>query len=287
MVWIKRLINEVQDWNMIDWKTTASCLTEQLHNDYRVHCSQKKVSFKRSIKEGVVLSALGDAIHSGTTFSMAIVFPVFTMNHDVVLEKFRVVTIQVGDTDISINGVVTDCDHSPLNPEEFKRIQCLDASRRGKLVYETRGIRPEIFLPDGTFDPVYGNGIEFDWTKGINPSCAKYIPGSYLTSPFGYPYNTIIAMTRSIGDFYAHPLGLCTEPNVIVQDMDKIPTIFMATDGAWDACDKNNQWTPDCTLESINRSAHDATYYCETTRKVAVTLFGNGIDDVSVALLRA
>jgi serine/threonine protein phosphatase PrpC len=141
-------------------------------------------------------------------------------------------------------------------------------------------------MPDGTIDPLYYN-VEFDWTKGLNPSCAKYTPGTYLMSPSGYPYYTVISMMRSIGDFYAHPLGLCTDPHVIVQDMDKIPTIFIATDGVWDACDKNNQWTPECSLKSIDKSAHDATHYCETTRKVAVSLFGNGVDDVSVALLRA
>ena len=283
--WISELLKSNSNWSLINWKQSATELTSRLHDEYRQVCAQKN---KRVIEKGIVKEGNrgDDAVHSGTTFSMAIVFP----NEG----QFRTVSIQVGDSDILINGKILDCDHTPLNPSEFQRIQALP--QRMKFVYDiNRFNRPDIFLADGTFDPTYCNLQEennkkrWKWNHGIRPCCAKYSPSIYAISDPEYPFLTCISMTRSIGDFYAHIIGMSTEPDVRVHDTDSIPMVMIASDGVWDSCDENNQWfSPTrqmvCSMESFsNRSAEE---YGMLIRGVATELFGiKGLDDISLAIL--
>jgi serine/threonine protein phosphatase PrpC len=289
--WAQHLLDSDMNWEAVPWEEYATALTAQLHNDYRTICSQKTNS--RIITQGIVLIALGcDAVHSGTTLSIALLFPTVT--------GFRLVTIQVGDSDIAVNGSIIECDHTPLNPAEFARVQVLEPERRFNIVYDSPA-KQNVFLADGTFDPVFYDGTKagharWNWARGLKPCCAKYIPGSYAVSHPNFPYKTCISMTRSIGDFYGHVIGLTTQPDVHIMDFNSIPTVVIASDGVWDTCDVANKWIRpdksvifqlDVPVEQEQTLVDAVNTYCIQLHQYSATLFGkNCVDDISIAVIK-
>lgn len=231
--WVQTLMT--QDWSSINWEQKGSELTAHLHNEFRNVLVQKK---GRVIENGIVCEKIGEFlshVHSGSTFSMTLTFPV----DDVI----RTVAIQVGDSDIYINGERVACDHSPLNPEEWRRIQSVPSALRAHCVFDARG-RLDVFLPDGTFNPAHYNASwknPWNWNSGIRPNCAKYTPGAYLRT-FGLPQTMQLACTRSIGDYYGHVSGLTCEPAVFVKDTVGCPHITIGSDGAFDTIDDKDTW---------------------------------------------
>ena len=104
-------------------------------------------------------------------------------------------------------------DHRPTNVDEWRRIQAHPMPRL-TCVYETPGLAMEIFAADGSLCPVEGAALyknardEFSAYCVLPPQLRK--PAAHM---FG---DAAIAMTRSLGDFAAHGLGLTCEPDVSV-----------------------------------------------------------------------
>ena len=287
--WGQQLLDTETNWDSINWEEYATRFTQKMHDEYRVFCSQKN---KRVINDNIVLSSFGQAVHSGSTFSMVLLYPLAV--------GYRLVVVQVGDSDIAVNGNVIDCDHSPLNPSEFMRVQSLDPNRRFNVFYDTPShFKYEVFNPDGTFNPEFCNESlnghqRWNWNKGLRPCCAKYIPGTYAKSPASFPHETSISMTRSIGDYYAHAVGLTCEPYVQVMDLQEIPTVVIASDGVWDTCDSQNKWKDaqkehfslEVKVESEQTLKQAVQTHCENLHKYSKSLFGKQVDDISIAVIK-
>jgi serine/threonine protein phosphatase PrpC len=288
MNWVKTLF--YQDWETVDWEKCSADMTQLMHDTYRDKCVAKYP--RRSIVNGVVYDPLEDdgAVHSGSTFSHVLVFPW--------KDGFRTVAIQVGDSDIYVNGHQVECDHSPLNPSEFQRLQSFPESERHRLVFNKPDY-PEVFLPTGEYDPAFydknakSKPYLWKWTTGLVPSCAKYTPGVYTRSPPTAEYNTCMGMTRAIGDFYANAGGVITTPQVSIMDTAVLPEVCIGSDGAWDTIDNSERWIG----KGINMGVNDFIHIIDdletvlmvrvdALRALAIEKFGKNVDDISLAVLR-
>lgn len=245
-LWVQTLLSSDEEWNTMDWSIKLTELTRHLHDSYRTVLKERQ-SGRRIIKNNIVYDRTGyilDAIHSGSTFSMTLTFPINGIAENT---QFRTVAVQVGDSDIYINNVRLNVDHSVLNPEEWKRIQTFPESNRGICVFEARGKTLHVYSPDGTYNPKFYDVTNPDspwrWTDeqgvatGLKPNCAKYTPGSYLIA-----HGMKLASTRSIGDYYGHVKGLSCEGDVFVKDTIGCPFITIGSDGAFDTIESTDKW---------------------------------------------
>jgi serine/threonine protein phosphatase PrpC len=108
-----------------------------------------------------------------------------------------------------------------------------------------------------------------------------------------------LAVTRAIGDFYAHPYGLTTEPQVYVTDTATCPSVFVASDGAWDTINSNDLWVDstgvvlgsvDLSKLVLEKSIQEVVKErVEELYSLYIDLFQMGhelhVDDISVAVL--
>jgi len=86
----------------------------------------------------------------------------------------------------------------------------------------------------GTKDPEY---VKNPWGNDLRPTNVRYDPAVYAVSPSGISQDvTCIAMTRALGDFYAHQFGLTCVPDVYIRELDANSEflISVASDGIWD-----------------------------------------------------
>lgn len=92
---------------------------------------------------------------------------------------------------------------------------------------------PRVFLDNGAKDPKF---VENPWGNGLRPTNVRYDPAVYAVTPRDAEDVTCIAMTRSMGDFYAHQYGLTHVPDVSVRGLkpDCDYTVAIGSDGVWD-----------------------------------------------------
>jgi hypothetical protein len=284
------------DWKSMNWAEEAALLTAHLHARYREVCATKMDFGQARItdEQGIVRNSDDDAIRSGSTFSMAMVFPWEA--------GFRCVTIQVGDSDMFVNGECVECDHSPLSKDEFRRLLSFPEASRLRLTFNAPQ-SPLVFSPTGEYNSAYHNpkwgATPWRWGTGIVPCNAKHQPGTYALSPVGSRDVAMIGMTRAIGDFYVHPQGMTTEPHVTVSDYPTCPSVFVASDGAFDTLDIHNRWVSPTKgdLGGVDVSTMYAGAYHSGTslgtlvehhatglNELANELFGVS-DDISLAVL--
>lgn len=75
---------------------------------------------------------------------------------------------------------------------------------------------PQVFRSDGTKDPLY---VQAPWQQGLHATNVRYEPAVYAVTPKSVTRDsTCIAMTRALGDFYAHQFGLTWVPTVNVYE---------------------------------------------------------------------
>jgi len=97
-----------------------------------------------------------------------------------------------------------------------------------------------------------------------------------------------IAMTRSLGDFYAHHFGIISEPEIRTIDLDRFLsangwvccTLHLASDGVWDL------WSfaevGDMLLPPTSRPVLAiAASFCEATRAKGEDYFGESADNLT------
>jgi hypothetical protein len=287
MNWVNSLF--YLDWETLNWEKVSSDMTQLMHDTYREKCVAKYP--RRYIEDGVVCDPFDEsgAVHSGSTFSQVIVFPW--------KDTIRTVCIQVGDSDIYVNGKCVECDHSALNPSEFERLKSFPESERHQLVFNKAGY-PLVYLPNGEYNPEFynKNGPSkphmWKWDTGIIPSCAKYTPGVYTRSPATAVYLTALGMTRAIGDFYANAGGVVTTPLVSIMDTPAIPQVCIGSDGAWDTIDNSERWVGKGINMDVRISVKKGTLEdvlkerIDMLHTLAIEKFGKKtVDDISLAVL--
>ncbi|ETO13844.1 hypothetical protein RFI_23521 [Reticulomyxa filosa] len=212
--------------------------------------------------KGVVRKPSGVPIHGGTTATIAT-----AIRQPKNANTWQLICANVGDSDCllvarkpqrleSNNDVYMhmSVDHSPDSRSEYLRIKELESKdypQKLLFVYDQDNAHrkyecPLVFLENGTKDPKYANN---PWKHNLRPTNVRYDPAVYAVSPSGVSHDiTCIAMTRSLGDFYANQFGLSHRPDFTFHQLDARHQCFItvASDGIWDC------WKWDAFAEYLN-----------------------------------
>ena len=272
----------MEQWTVDEWTEHLTQLFERMHDAIKQRflddaetantMANTLAGGKRYVDEkGIVRSANGDPVHGGSTATVIVmVRDKATMDSDNPTATF--ITANVGDSTAlllprSADYQFLSVDHGPENPDEYQRIAALPASLHPlKLLFvydKTNQLRkydcPLVFLPQSQQrDPVY---VTNPWGHGLHPTNVRYEPAVYAVTPKQVVKDsTCIAMTRALGDFYAHQFGLSWVPSIGVKrvQLDKRGkgagptspgkedgkgedvvvsdgfTVILASDGIWD-----------------------------------------------------
>jgi serine/threonine protein phosphatase PrpC len=155
-------------------------------------------------------------------------------------------TVTYSDETLSDVLLIT-CDHSPDNPEEYRRIREFRPSENDansaelRCIYDKQGYSKHEcepifqFAEDGS--PVVRDDVTF-YHKNVRKDRATYI-----STPFDADYQDALASTRSVGDFNLNQYGLSEKPEIQSIDLNKVFAenaecntlcFVMGSDGVWD-----------------------------------------------------
>jgi len=261
-----------------------------------------KLSIENIVDEkGVVRDSSGFPIRGGTTASICVV-----VNTNA---KRQCICANVGDSDALLfplsqtylpgeqsNNAHLSADHGANSYREFLRIKRLPESQfpvKLKFVYDIDSVKnrydcPSVFLRNGAKDPKY---LTSSWRHDVRPTNIRKDPAVYAVTPRGVSKDaTCIAMTRSLGDFYAHPFGITWEPDVCIKklELDIEWLIAVGSDGVWD-CWKFHEFGIAATAavrkyeNNLLKATNDLG---KRTLKIAKKMFGKrNYDDISLSLL--
>ena len=247
--------------------------------------------------QGTVRELNESAVHGGTTFTVCIT------KYDLETKKTHVITAYVGDSEAYLVKKdktfveLTNVDHSPKSLSEWVRLKELERLRHeakdtrpvATCVYDTHHRNKQVFILDGAtqtwiMDPKY---VSDPWSHGLQPANVRYEPGAYLyyNSIRGLDVTTTLAMTRSLGDFYAHVVGVTYEPSVSEVEVEDGDTIVVASDGLWDV------WAYTDFASFVSKKKEEnpvklvqAEQIMTETEKRARAAFGSQHDDISVVV---
>jgi len=246
-------------------------------------------------KKGIVRGLDGYPMHGGTTATVCVYL-------NTILP--RVICANVGDSNALLISCKKECrrktkrfqhlsaHHGPDNVSEFNRIQSLDIKEKLGFIYDCSGVCrakcPSVFLKNGQKNP---DCLKGQWKKGLKPSNVRLEPGMYCISPPNVDKDvTCIAMTRSIGDFYAHQYGLSHEPSISFTDLKKDEEYFISvgSDGIWDCWkwDEFSTFLVKSKLRNIGKIDKVVKEVVLNSVHRAGIYFGkNTIDDASLTLI--
>ena len=284
-------------WTPEEWSARLDELFDHLHSSLRDSLVANSAGEYYADAAGVLRYVSGAkkdrAVHGGTTASIV----VYAENTNG--DRF-VVCANVGDSDVLFlppRGLCSKIseDHDPTNADEWQRIHVRDAElyeHKLQFVYERQGMPqsqyPQVFDEHGQLVRAY---VESPWAMGLAPANLRYEPGSRVVSgPEVENDAASFAMTRSIGDFFAHLYGLTHRPAIRVHRLPAGASglVVLASDGVWDCW--QYQTFADKVYATVEASAslQDATAeLLKDNHKLAVETFGvRGHDDASIALMR-
>jgi len=125
------------------------------------------------------------------------------------------------------------------------------------------------------------------WGHGLHPTNVRYEPAVYAVTPRSVTKDsTCIAMTRALGDFYAHQFGLTHRPDIQVKNLknESQYTIMVGSDGVWD-CWKYGDFVDYILAQLKNKKNIVETTEITLTESIqrAITNFGaKHFDDASL-----
>lgn len=239
--------NDVLKWTDEEWRTQMNDLFTLMHNT--VHGEFVKLEQARRVLSGqstdnivdgmIVRKHSGFPVHGGTTGTICVVINL--------PNRRRAICANVGDSDcLLLTTKLTNrqkfkhlsVDHGPDSVDEFNRIQSLNLPISLIFVYDKQGLKkhkcPRVFDENGIKNPDY---VKDPWGNGLRPTNVRYDPGVYAITPGGVGEDTTcIAMTRSLGDLYAHKFGMTHIPSITFEelDMEESYMIAVGSDGVWD-----------------------------------------------------
>lgn len=241
--------DEVIKWSDQEWTEQMNQFFEQMHDSVRAEFI--KLEQARRVLSGqppdnivdsskIVRKHTGFPVHGGTTGTICIVINL--------KDRRRAICANVGDSDcILLPAKPKDrdskykhlsVDHGPDSLDEFSRIKALNLKTSLIFVYDKQGLKkhecPRVFDANGVKNPQY---VKDPWGMGLRPTNVRYDPGVYAVTPKGVGEDTTcIAMTRSIGDLYAHQFGMTNLPSITFEELEleEEYTIAVGSDGVWD-----------------------------------------------------
>jgi len=292
--------DDIDNWSLEDWRANLTTLFNTMHwairDKFLADNPPGAVAAKsrRYIDEkGIVRNPGGDPIHGGTTCTLAAV--VLTD-----AKRRTIITANVGDSTsivLPADGKwdFLSVDHGPENPDEFQRVEALSAEQYPQkllFVYDKTSVFrkyecPTVFLPSGKKDPKF---VANPWGNGLHPTNVRYEPAVYAVTPKQVTKDsTCIAMTRALGDFYAHQFGLTNVPDISFREIspDIKCDVHVASDGIWD-CWKYQDYQ-DFT-NGLVAKGKDITQVCDIildeSIQRAITNFGaKHFDDASLVTI--
>jgi serine/threonine protein phosphatase PrpC len=188
-------------------------------------------------------------------------------------------------------------DHGPENDVEYARVAALPEDEyptKLLFVYDKTSVFrkyecPLVFRPDGQKDQKYVNN---PWGNGLHPTNVRHEPAVYAVTPRAITKDsTCIAMTRALGDFYAHQFGLTPIPSIGVKELDSDGDYcFVAgSDGIWDCwkypdfANRVNEWMLQKRFSSTDLSE---TVLDESIRLAVANFGARHYDDASFVCWR-
>jgi len=306
--YFKKRWKECLEWSDDDWKKKMVQFFDYLHQSIRdafVALEKKsRITNQASTdnvldSKGVIRKSTGYPMHGGTTASVVITLDL--------PDRRKAICANVGDSDalllpldqkllpdVQKNYVHLSVDHGPDNASEFARIAALPAKdfpHKLVFIYDKSNVFrkfecPKVFLPNGQKDPEF---VRNPWGNDLRPTNVRYDPAVYAVSPPGVREDvTCIAMTRSLGDFYAHQFGLSWVPSVQIKTLSRSHDYLIAvgSDGIWD-CWKFEDFS-DFATQTVVTYSNDMFKSCRSvvnaTVERAKALFGaRSFDDASAA----
>jgi len=242
--------NDVIKWSNKQWQKEMNAFFTLMHDSVRAEFIRLEQA--RRVLSGqptdhivdsknIVRKHTGFPVHGGTTGTICVIINLPDRNR-------HVICANVGDSDcILLPAKPKDrhskykhlsVDHGPDSVDEFNRIKALNLKTQLIFVYDKQGMKkhecPRVFDKNGVKDPKY---VKDPWGMGLRPTNVRYDPGVYAVTPKGVGEDTTcIAMTRSIGDLYAHQFGMTPLPSVTFQELDREEEFVIAvgSDGVWD-----------------------------------------------------
>jgi serine/threonine protein phosphatase PrpC len=272
-------------WNGAQWKQQLADLFAAMHANIRAALLASAPAGERYTTDGqgVVRKADGKPVHGGTTATIV----VSSRHAD---GRRFLVHANVGDSEaylVAVDGkhmLPLTANHKPNNPAEYRRISAQRSPLR--FVYDKQGVDPDIFKANGEKDERY---VRDPWGNGLKPSNVRYDPGTYVS--FNDPAHgdfVRLAMTRSLGDFYAHPFGVTAEPSInVVELADDVQdaAVCVASDGVWDVWQYEAFAAYVAQLKSSN--ALSAERIMAKSMEQAYASFGrNAYDDSTLVVLQ-
>jgi len=242
-------LEEILRWSDDDWKNQMNAFFKRMHTSVRAEFI--KLEQARRVLSGqptdnivdsskIVRKHTGFPVHGGTTGTICVIINL--------PDKRRAICANVGDSDCLLLPANPkdrhskykhlSVDHGPDSIDEFNRIKALNLKTNLIFVYDKQGLKkhecPKVFDENGVKNPEY---VKDPWGMGLRPTNVRYDPGVYAVTPKGVGEDTTcIAMTRSIGDLYAHQFGMTQLPSLTFQDLDleEEYVIAVGSDGVWD-----------------------------------------------------
>lgn len=135
-------------------------------------------------------------------------------------------------------------DHSPDNPEEYRRMREFRHSEKDPNCAEMACIYDEQGIPKPACEPI------FRFAEDGAPIVREDVPfyyknvrkdrATYVSTPFDALYQDALASTRSMGDFNLNQFGLSEKPEIQSVDLNAVVgesntlCFVMGSDGIWD-----------------------------------------------------
>lgn len=135
-------------------------------------------------------------------------------------------------------------DHSPDNPEEYRRMREFRHSEKDPNCAEMVCIYDEQGTPKPACEPIFY--FAEDGAPTVREDAQFYYKNvrkdraTYVSTPFDAHYQDALASTRSMGDFNLNPFGLSEKPEIQSIDLNVIfgesntVCFVMGSDGVWD-----------------------------------------------------
>jgi serine/threonine protein phosphatase PrpC len=137
-----------------------------------------------------------------------------------------------------------------------------------------------VFNEQGEQDEKY---VKNPWGNGLHPTNVRYEVAMYMTTPREVVRDsTCIAMTRALGDLYAHPFGLTHVPSITTYELpaNRKCVVAVASDGVWD-CWTFNDFS-DYIRENITKEIGMKQVLDESVSRAIANFGAKHYDDASL-----
>ena len=284
-------ISEVcESWSPEQWVDFLDNHYDLLHNGFRNLLIDTSNNEYYVDEDKVVRNKYNHSAYNGGTTATIIISMCYK-------GKSYVISSNVGDSDAFIvklnkpaEPIEITTSHGADNSDEFKRIKGLNLGRKTLLQVYDKNTEydktkcPQIFDSDGNkVEPYNSNPLG----NGLHQCTVRGDIATYSVSPFGYCDKFANALTRTIGNYPAHPCGFTHKPTIKIFEITNESIIVAGSDGVWD-CWKNEIFFPElCEVFQKTQSLEETCdFMIGKTLKTAKQTFSKHFDDITLTMMK-